>query len=481
MTSTITPYQWHNHNLLQATSTVNGRWINERPITSTHISTDTRHIQAGDIFLALSGENFDGHDYAQMAMEKGAVALIVERELVEIDLPQLIVSDCRLALGQLGAYRRRQHTGVKIIAITGSSGKTTVKEMLASIFQPIAPTLVTRGNLNNDLGVPMMLLELAEEHEFAILELGANHLGEIAYSAELVQPDVACVLNIGTAHLGEFGSRAKIAQAKAEIYQALQAQSENTTAIIPENDEFANQLATIAKQYTTNIIGFGQTDFTASDIVLADFSSEFVLHDKQNNTADKVILPLAGEHNVNNTLAVTACARALGVSMVDIIAGLKTVQPPKGRLYRQQFGKHSLIDDSYNANPHSVRASANVLANQQGYKVMVLGDIGELGESANSEHYQLGADIANMAINKLYTVGEFAQMTVDGANSVENSTMEAIAFDDKAELLQVLKEEVNQNKAEVSTFLFKGSRFMKMETLFEALCEVLSKELSETL
>ncbi|MBS9779861.1 MAG: UDP-N-acetylmuramoyl-tripeptide--D-alanyl-D-alanine ligase, partial [Moraxellaceae bacterium] len=332
----ITPYQWHNENLLQATSSLNGKWLNETPLNSQKISTDTRTIQQGDIFLALSGENFDGHNYAKMAEEKGAIALIVERELTEINLPQLIVKDCRLALGKIGAYRRQQHKNVKIIAITGSSGKTTVKEMLASIFTQIAPTLVTRGNLNNDLGVPMMLLELADEHQFAILELGANHLGEIAYSAELVQADVACILNIGTAHLGEFGGQEKIAQAKAEIYQAL---SKESTAIIPENDKFAPQLTEIAKKYTQNIIGFGQTDFTASDVIVKDFSSEFILHDKQNNTSEKVILPLAGEHNVSNALAVTACARALGVAMNDIVTGLKNVQPPKGRLYRQQVGE----------------------------------------------------------------------------------------------------------------------------------------------
>ncbi len=458
----ITPYQWHNENLLQATASLNGKWLNETPLNSQKISTDTRTIKQGDIFLALSGENFDGHHYAKMAEEKGAIALIVERELTEINLPQLIVKDCRLALGQLGAYRRQQHKNVKIIAITGSSGKTTVKEMLASIFQQIAPTLVTRGNLNNDLGVPMMLLELADEHQFAILELGANHLEEIAYSAELVQPDVACILNIGTAHLGEFGGQEKIAQAKAEIYQSL---TQKSTAVIPENDKFAPQLTKVAKKYTQNIIGFGQTDFTASDVLVNDFSSEFIIHDKQNNSSNKVILPLAGEHNVSNALAVTACARALGVAMTDIVTGLKNAQSPKGRLYRQQVGEHNLIDDSYNANPHSVRASAQVLANQQGKRILVLGDIGELGDSAINEHFQLGTDIAQLTIDKLYTLGEFAQTTVEGVQSVTNTNLQAQAFSDKATLLTALEKDINQP----CSILFKGSRFMKMETLFEDL------------
>ncbi len=486
-----TPYQWTTDKLIQATAGLQSYWFNsELPsfvtLMSTCISTDTRTIKQGDIFLALSGDNFDGHDYAQMAMEKGAVALIVERELTNINLPQLVVSDARLALGRLGAYCRQQHPNVKVIAITGSSGKTTVKEMLASVFNRLAPTLVTRGNLNNDLGVPMMLLELAKEHQFAILELGANHLGEIAYTADLVQPDVACVLNIGTAHLGEFGGRDKIAQAKAEIYQALT--GADKIAIIPECDEYSDYLQRVASQYVTDvqrIVKFGKTDIVASDVQMQAFSSDFVVHVSNGQDADayKVSLPLAGEHNVNNALAVIACARAVGIDMADIIAGLQAVKTPKGRLYRQQFGQYCLIDDSYNANPSSVRASAQVLSAQQGQTIMVLGDIGELGDSAKTEHYQLGADIAKMNIDKLYTLGDFAQTVVDGAMSVTDMLMntkvekpcslQAVAYSDKQALLQALQADIARYQGQACTILFKGSRFMKMETLFEDLAEIL--------
>ena len=214
----MTAYIWQSANLTEAVKDLNATWQNEINFShSQKITTDTRKIEQGDIFLAIQGDNFDGHDYVQTAKDKGAVLAIVSRA-VESDLPQLVVTDTKLALGKLGAYRRDQHPNLKVIAITGSSGKTTAKEMLGSILNRIAPTLITRGNLNNDLGVPMMLLELTDDHRYAVMELGANHVGEIAYTTQLVKPDVACVLNIGTAHLGEFGGRDNIAKTKSEIY-----------------------------------------------------------------------------------------------------------------------------------------------------------------------------------------------------------------------------------------------------------------------
>ncbi|PIE47608.1 MAG: UDP-N-acetylmuramoyl-tripeptide--D-alanyl-D-alanine ligase [Gammaproteobacteria bacterium] len=466
-------YIWQADNLLTATQKVNGRWLNEslpslEKIKSVKISTDTRSISKGDIFLALSGDNFDGHNYAKMAVEKGAVAVIVEREIAELsestnlDLPQLIVSDSRLALGQLSGFRRRQHKDVQIIAITGSSGKTTVKEMLGSIFSNIAPTLVTRGNLNNDLGVPMMLLELSDEHKFAILELGANHIGEIAYTANIVQPDVVAILNIGTAHLGEFGGREGICKAKSEIYQVLDS---TKTAVVPELDAFAGQLKSIASRHTNQIIGFGKTDVTVSDLQISPLSSQFMLN--VGDARQSVTLPLAGEHNVINAMAVTACAIAVGISLEQIAQGLSQVKPPRGRLYSQTVGKHLLIDDTYNANPNSIKAGASVVMAQAGKKVLVLGDISELGDEAQNEHYKLGQDLAKMGMEYIFALGEFAQNTVDGANKIGD--IQAVAYTDKSQLLADLQTFIINNKEEACTVLFKGSRFMKMETLFEAL------------
>lgn len=467
-------YVWQADNLLAATKTFAGHWQfgavpvesnndANKPISSTRIATDTRTIKTGDIFLALTGDNFDGHDYLDIAIEKGAVAAIVSRPIAA-DIAQLVVDDTRLALGQLAAYRRQQHKDLTVIAITGSSGKTTCKEMLGSIFGRLAPTLITRGNLNNDLGVPMMLLELSDHHRYAILELGANHIGEIAYTAEIVQPDVACILNIGTAHLGEFGSREGICQTKAEIYHTLH---DNQFAIVPDKDDFTNQLRRIAEKHTPNVIGFGNTDVSASHLDVEPERSEFKLH--IGSEVHDINLPLAGEHNVNNALAAAACAHALNIDISDIVVGLENARPAKGRLNSQLLGMHRLIDDTYNANPHSVRAAAKVLAAQTGTQVMVLGDIGELGEAAISEHQSLGRTIATTGINVLLCVGEYAPYTVAGAQEI--SAINAHAFADKDSLLAYLQSYLQAQQAQPCTVLFKGSRSMQMETLINALVE----------
>lgn len=467
-------YVWQADNLLAATKTFAGHWQfgavpvesnndANKPISSTRIATDTRTIKTGDIFLALTGDNFDGHDYLDIAIEKGAVAAIVSRP-VAADIAQLVVDDTRLALGQLAAYRRQQHKDLTVIAITGSSGKTTCKEMLGSIFGRLAPTLITRGNLNNDLGVPMMLLELSDHHRYAILELGANHIGEIAYTTEIVQPDVACILNIGTAHLGEFGSREGICQTKAEIYHTLH---DNQFAIVPDKDDFTNQLRRIAEKHTPNVIGFGNTDVSASHLDVEPERSEFKLH--IGSEVHDINLPLAGEHNVNNALAAAACAHALNIDISDIVVGLENARPAKGRLNSQLLGMHRLIDDTYNANPHSVRAAAKVLAAQTGTQVMVLGDIGELGEAAISEHQSLGRTIATTGINVLLCVGEYAPYTVAGAQEI--SAINAHAFADKDSLLAYLQSYLQAQQAQPCTVLFKGSRSMQMETLINALVE----------
>ena len=474
-------YVWQADNLLAATTTLDGHWqlpesqqaadnqvsddqTTDHIVTANRIATDTRTIQSGDIFLALQGDNFDGHDYINLAASKGALAAIVSRP-ISTSIPQLVVSDTRLALAHLAAYRRQQHTDITIIAITGSSGKTTCKEMLGSIFGRLAPTLITRGNLNNDLGVPMMLLELSDHHRYAILELGANHIGEIAYTTEIVRPDVACILNIGTAHLGEFGSRDAICQTKSEIYHTLTA---DQYAIVPDNDDFTNQLRRIAENNTAHVIGFGNTDVSASHLDVEPERSEFKLH--IGTQVKDICLPLAGEHNVNNALAAAACAYALNINIDDIVIGLENSRPAKGRLDIQMLGNHRLIDDTYNSNPHSVRAVAKVLAAQTGTKILVLGDIGELGAAAVSEHQSLGRTIATAGIDVLLCVGEYASYTVAGAKEIGTAdSINAQAFDNKDSVLVYLQQYLQAQQAHPCTVLFKGSRFMEMETLIDAL------------
>lgn len=462
-------YVWQTDNLLAATALLNSHWQVEPAeqtqasvdVTSNRIGTDTRTIKTGDIFLALSGDNFDGHDYINVAASQGAVAAIVSRP-ISTNIPQLVVSDTRLAFGHLAAFRRQQHKEVTIIAITGSSGKTTCKEMLGSIFGRLAPTLITRGNLNNDLGVPMMLLELSDHHRYAILELGANHIGEIAYTTEIVRPDVACILNIGTAHLGEFGSREGICQTKAEIYHTLK---DKQTAIVPDKDDFTNELRRIAETYTTHVMGFGNTNVSASHLDVEPERSVFKIH--VGGHVQDINLPLAGEHNVNNALAAAACAHALNINIDDIVTGLENARPAKGRLNSQMLGMHRLIDDTYNANPHAVRAAAKVLAAQTGTQIMVLGDIAELGAAAVSEHQSLGRTIATTGIDVLLCVGEYAAYSVAGAKEI--SDINAHAFADKDSLLTYLQPYLQAQQSQPCTVLFKGSRSMEMETLIDAL------------
>ncbi|OOR89593.1 UDP-N-acetylmuramoyl-tripeptide--D-alanyl-D-alanine ligase [Moraxella caviae] len=485
----MTPYLWTAKALSDATG---GTWQGDvSTLSTTKITTDTRKIEQGDVFLAIKGDNFDAHDFVENAKQSGAAAIIVERA-VAVDLPQLIVADTKLALGALGKYRRDAHPDLTVVALTGSSGKTTTKEMMGAILSQIAPTLITRGNLNNDLGVPMMLLELTDAHKFAVMELGANHLGEIAYTANLVRPDVACVLNIGTAHLGEFGGRANIARAKAEIYSALSADG---VAVLPFGDEFFGVLQEEAAKFTERFITFGEQnvplaaaeladedvamlaeqgvtsvlmmgDVFADDVDVQPAHSEFSLN--VNLSVDDidsvpVALPFVGEHNIANALAATAAMIALGVPVEQIAAGLQAAKPPQGRLTRLAFGEHLLIDDTYNANPTSMLAAAGVLEQAEHTKILVVGDIFELGAAADDEHRTLGEKLAGFGLDYVLTVGEHMAHTATAINAADSQTKpKATHFADKTALLAALKELLNQG---ASTVLFKGSRGMKMESL----------------
>lgn len=376
-----------------------------------------------------------------------------------------MVEDTRLALGLLGAYRRQQNSQLKVIALTGSSGKTTTKEMLGSILSRLAPTLVTRGNLNNDLGVPVMLLELRPEHQYAVMELGASHQGEIDYTSKMVQPHVAGIINIGTAHLGEFGGRDGICRAKSEIYAHI-----SEISIIPAADDFAETIRAAVKTEKSLSFGAGG-DVYASDVVLDAQSSTFTLNTAQGSKT--VQLPFAGEHNVENATAAAAFALAIGVGLDDIVAGLEQAVGAKGRLNFIPHKDYLFIDDTYNANPGSMRAAAEVLAQQQGIRVMVTGDIGELGSSAAIEHYKLGRDLVSVkGINFVVAVGEFAPAAQEGARSTQYGK-KMQAFLNQEQALPFLIDLIETHHPQPMSFLFKGSRFTHMETLMAALMEKL--------
>jgi UDP-N-acetylmuramoyl-tripeptide--D-alanyl-D-alanine ligase len=427
----------------------------------TGVSTDSRQIAPGQLFVALAGPRFDGHDYLRQVADKGATAALVEREVADSGLAQLRVADSRLALGRLGALNRQAYGGL-LAAVTGSSGKTTVKEMLAAILRAACVSetdavLATRGNLNNQLGVPLTLLQLNARHQAAVIELGASSLGEIAYSVALAQPQVAIITNAGSAHVGEFGGVEKIVQAKGEILDGLGQQG---VAVLNRDDPaFAIWLARAAGR---PVLSFALRD------AHADFYAREVQRDPRGCPAftlhcgagqARVQLNLLGEHNVTNALAAAAAAHALAVPLLAIKQGLEALLPVKGRgVAHLACNGARVIDDTYNANPASICAAIDVLAGFNGRKVLVLGDIGELGAWSEQGHRQVGA-YACGKVDALYAVGP--QML----HAVQAFGVNAQHFADQSALIAALTAE----SGDVS-ILIKGSRSAAMEKVVAALC-----------
>lgn len=442
--------------LSQLTGTLGGR-LSGADARFNGVSIDSRSVGAGQLFVALAGPRFDGHDYLADVQAKGAVAALVEREVAGVDLPQLVVADCRVALGQLGALNRaRFHNPV--VAITGSSGKTTVKEMLASILRTRGLVHATRGNLNNDLGAPLTLLEIAPEHSAAVIELGASRIGEIRYTVGLTKPQVVIINNAGTAHVGEFGGPEKIVEAKGEILEGL---GEGGIAILNLADKAFDIWRKRAGSH--RVISFALdnpgADFHASNLGRdVRGCPAFTLHGAGGEVT--VQLNLLGVHNVSNALAAAAAAHAVGVSLSGIAAGLAAVQPVKGRTVAQIApGGACVIDDSYNANPTSMCAAIDILAAFSGRTVLVLGDIGELGQWAEEGHRQVG-DYARGKVDALYAVG--ANM----AHAVQAFGAHGRHFATQAELIDA----VSAENISDTTILIKGSRSAAMENVVAALC-----------
>ncbi|MND94546.1 UDP-N-acetylmuramoyl-tripeptide--D-alanyl-D-alanine ligase [compost metagenome] len=425
------------------------------------VSIDSRSIEPGQLFVALSGERFDGHDYLEQVASKSAAAALVEHEVEAVELPQLVVADTRLALGQLGALNRAAFHG-RVAAVTGSSGKTTVKEMLASILRAehggdSAAVLATRGNLNNELGAPLTLLELAPQHRSAVIELGASHVGEIAYTVGLTRPQVAIITNAGTAHVGEFGGPEKIVEAKGEILEGLAADG---VAVLNRDDPaFGVWVRRAGQRRVLSFALHGAADFTARELARdARGCPAFTLVGPVGEL--RIQLNLLGEHNVANALAASAAAHALGVAPEAIRSGLENLQPVKGRAVAQLAPSGMrVIDDSYNANPASIRAAIDILAGFSGRTVLVLGDMGELGAWAEASHREVGA-YARGKVSALYAVGP--QMV----HAVSEFGTGARHFADQAELIAALAAEQSPE----TTLLIKGSRSAAMENVVAAFC-----------
>ncbi|CAM7355101.1 MAG: UDP-N-acetylmuramoyl-tripeptide--D-alanyl-D-alanine ligase [Enterobacteriaceae bacterium] len=422
------------------------------------VTTDTRKLTSGCLFVALKGERFDAHDFADKAKEGGAGALLVSRKL-DIDLPQLVVKDTRLAFGELAAWVRQQ-VPVRVVALTGSSGKTSVKEMTAAILSECGNTLYTAGNLNNDIGVPMTLLRLTNEHQYAVIELGANHQGEIAWTVGLTRPEAALVNNLAAAHLEGFGSLAGVAKAKGEIYTGLPA---NGIAIMnADNNDWLNWQNIIGDRKVWRFSpNAANSDFTATNIHVTSHGTEFTLQTPTGGI--DVTLPLPGRHNIANALAATALAMAVGAPHDAVKKGLANLKAVPGRLFPVQLGDNQLLlDDSYNANVGSMTAAAHVLAEMPGYRVMVVGDMAELGDESEACHIQVGETAKAVGIDRVLSVGKLSKAISDASGVGEH-------FDDKAAMIARLEALIAEKQ--IITILVKGSRSAAMEEVARALQE----------
>ncbi|SFT98706.1 UDP-N-acetylmuramoyl-tripeptide--D-alanyl-D-alanine ligase [Kosakonia arachidis] len=427
-------------------------------VTIDAVTSDTRKLTPGCLFVALKGERFDAHDFADQAKAGGAGALLVSRKL-DCDLPQLLVKDTRQAFGELGAWVRQQ-VPTRVVALTGSSGKTSVKEMTAAILSECGNTLYTAGNLNNDIGVPMTLLRLTKEHQYAVIELGANHQGEIAWTVGLTRPEAALVNNLAAAHLEGFGSLAGVAKAKGEIYTGLPA---NGVAIMnADNNDWLNWQSIIGDRkvwrFSPNAVN---SDFTATNIHVTSHGTEFTLQTPMGNV--DVTLPLPGRHNIANALAATSLAMAVGTSLAAVKKGLANLKAVPGRLFPVQLGENKLLlDDTYNANVGSMTAAVHVLAEMPGYRVMVVGDMAELGDESEACHIQVGEAAKGLAIDKVLSVGKLSKALSTASGVGEH-------FNNKAAVVARLKALIAEQQ--IITILVKGSRSSAMEEVVRELQE----------
>ncbi|MDO9168420.1 MAG: UDP-N-acetylmuramoyl-tripeptide--D-alanyl-D-alanine ligase [Methylobacter sp.] len=463
-----------NMTLSEIAARVQGKLIGDDVVVSS-VSIDTRAIKSGQLYVAIKGHNFDGNQFVDKAEQAGAAAAIVH-EGVKSTIPHIVVDDTRLALAELAGAWRKKAT-VSVVGITGSNGKTTVKEMVAAILSangkasdpnqvpclhPVGNTLFTQGNLNNDIGVPLTLLRLNEQHRYAVIEMGANHPGEIEYTSKYVQADVAIITNVGAAHIEGFGSIDGVAKAKGEIIQTLK---QDGVAVLNHDDTYFDYWKSVAG--TRKIISFGLNGSAAvtahsvkTEIIDNEFATAFDLVTVAGEL--KVKLKLAGRHNVVNALAATAACLALDIDLQQIKQGLESVKPVTGRLQPlvSRLG-NIVIDDTYNANSASLKAGLDVLANCAGEHWLVLGAFGELGPDSLKIHEEMGELIKLSGVVRLLAIGS------DARNTVKIFGKGADFFDSQDDLIDALKRELKGDEA----ILIKGSRAQRMENVAAALVE----------
>lgn len=447
-----------NMQLTDLNARLTGCMLKGEELSVNGFAIDSRQIKPGQLFVAIRGPNFDGHDFVDDVETAGAAALLVE-EVVDTILPQLIVPDTRIALGELGMAWRDAFAG-PLAALTGSNGKTSTKEMLASILNVIAPTIATEGNLNNDFGVPLTLGRLDDsEFHYAVIEMGANHPGEIEYLVNLAKPFAALVTNAGAAHLEGFGDLDGVANAKGEIYQGIQ---EGGFAIINVDDDYSSLWHELATD--VHILTFGINEiadfYTLEDAIEVNDNEGITRFMLKSIEGDAVIdLPRLGRHNVMNALAAAATASALGAEIEDIQDGLNAVPPVQGRLaVSEGLNGSRIIDDSYNANPSSVTAGIDVVTAMQGSAWLVFGDMSEIGDDIEDAHKAVGAYAREAGIERLLVCGEHAAVVAEGYGAGE-------VFADQLNIAKTLRAEL---QAGVNV-LVKGSRASQMEQVLHYL------------
>ena len=444
------------------------------------VSIDSRHVADGDIFIALKGERVDGHQYLDSAAKSGAVGAVVETAQ-DIALPQIVVDDARRALAEIAKVNRAAYRG-KVVAITGSAGKTSCKNMLASILGQAGTVCATQGNLNNELGLPLTVQRLNEQHDFAVLEMGAAQAGDIDYLVRIGKPHVSAVTNVNEAHVGRFGSIEITAKTKGEIYNSL---PENGFAVINADDQFApdwrEQIQ--AMNHPVHMIECALENpaahLYASDVQLDNNGLSFTVNGQFDSLpidagdTIRISLALVGRHNIANALIAIAMARALGITDQQIIGGLAEVKPEQGRLCLTACtnGLH-VLDDSYNANPRAIEVAVDTLldlkslADTDSACIVVLGDMAELGDYAKALHYQVGEYAGKHGIDRFYVIGQYASDYVDGYNATASGpAAEAKSFDALQPLIDALQSEQNKD----AFVLVKGSRSAAMERVVAAL------------
>ncbi|MGO2496666.1 MAG: UDP-N-acetylmuramoyl-tripeptide--D-alanyl-D-alanine ligase [Vibrio litoralis] len=444
---------------------------NNTDITS--VTTDTRSVESGALFVALIGERFDAHDFCQQAVDSAANALLVSKKL-DLNIPQVVVADTQKALGQLGQWMHQQ-SKAKTLALTGSCGKTTVKEMLAAILNQKGQVLATAGNFNNEIGVPLTLLRTQENDDYAVIELGANHLGEIAYTTSLVQPDIALVNNVAAAHLEGFGSIDGVAKAKGEIYQGLSAGGDAVVNL--DSNGLSHWQSILAdKNVITFSVNNSDADFYSQQIeVNQRGEASFVLVSPLGEKS--VSLPMIGKHNISNALAAAAMAIQAGATLDEVVSGLQIPSHVKGRVEAIDLTEQvRVIDDSYNASVPAMKAAADLLANYQGTRWLILGYMAELGSESQALHREVGEHAAQYNFDYVLTFGEDTAIISQLCQQTDDLSTCGKHFTTHSAMIDFIKQHLPNPKLEMQadqkhTLLIKGAHSSKMSQVVAALKE----------